>query len=217
MSTGTSKENMLKKIRKALSESTPLPFPMSEGNQSVFLPQEDELEVLFAEQFSRLQGKFSFCLNREELLQQLEELAAQRNFKQLYCREKALLQTISNPALQSLINPSTNTDALENCDASITTCEALVARTGTIVLSSAHENGRTASVYAPIHICIASTDQLVYDVKDGLRLLKEKYGTKLPSFFSFASGPSRTADIEKTLVVGVHGPKEVYLFLVDSL
>jgi L-lactate dehydrogenase complex protein LldG len=71
-------------------------------------------------------------------------------------------------------------------------------------------------VYAPVHICIAYTSQLVYDIKDGLRVLKDKYGSSLPSFISFASGPSRTADIEKTLVVGVHGPKEVYLFLVDN-
>jgi L-lactate dehydrogenase complex protein LldG len=45
--------------------------------------------------------------------------------------------------------------------------------------------------------------------------MKEKYGVKLPSMISFATGPSRTADIEKTLVVGVHGPKEVYCFLAD--
>jgi L-lactate dehydrogenase complex protein LldG len=56
---------------------------------------------------------------------------------------------------------------------------------------------------------------LVYDIKEGLQLIKEKYGN-LPSLITLATGPSRTADIEKTLVVGVHGPKEVYVFLVDK-
>jgi L-lactate dehydrogenase complex protein LldG len=56
----------------------------------------------------------------------------------------------------------------------------------------------------------------VYDIKDALLALKEKYEGSIPSFITFASGPSRTADIEKTLVTGVHGPKEVYLFLVDA-
>jgi L-lactate dehydrogenase complex protein LldG len=56
----------------------------------------------------------------------------------------------------------------------------------------------------------------VYDIKEALQLLKEKYNGNLPSSISFATGPSRTADIEKTLVVGVHGPKEAYLFLVDK-
>jgi L-lactate dehydrogenase complex protein LldG len=70
-------------------------------------------------------------------------------------------------------------------------------------------------VYAPVHICIACTNQLVYDIKEGLQILKDKYAGNLPSLITLASGPSRTADIEKTLVVGVHGPREVYVFLVD--
>jgi L-lactate dehydrogenase complex protein LldG len=72
-------------------------------------------------------------------------------------------------------------------------------------------------VYTPVHICIAFTSQLVYDIKDGLVKLQQKYKNNLPSMITLATGPSRTADIEKTLVVGVHGPKEVYLFLVDDL
>ena len=83
-------------------------------------------------------------------------------------------------------------------------------------MSTAQESGRTVSVYAPIHICVASTNQLVYDVKDALQKLKEKYTGNIPSLITFATGPSRTADIEKTLVTGVHGPKEVYCFLVEA-
>jgi L-lactate dehydrogenase complex protein LldG len=55
----------------------------------------------------------------------------------------------------------------------------------------------------------------VYDIKDGLQLLKEKYQGNIPSMITFATGPSRTADIEKTLVTGVHGPKEVFCFLLE--
>lgn len=67
-------------------------------------------------------------------------------------------------------------------------------------------------------ICIAYTSQLIsLDLKDALQTAKNKYGNNLPtSLLTFATGPSRTADIEKTLVVGVHGPKEVYLFLIES-
>ena len=82
-------------------------------------------------------------------------------------------------------------------------------------MSSVHQ-GRIPSVYAPVHVCIAKSSQLVYDIKDGLNGLKEKYRQFLPSLITFATGPSRTADIEKTLVVGVHGPKEVYCFVVDD-
>ena len=83
-------------------------------------------------------------------------------------------------------------------------------------MSTAQQSGRTASVYAPVHICVAYSSQLVSDVKDSLQLMKEKYADNFPSFATFASGPSRTADIEKTLVTGVHGPKEVFCFLIDN-
>jgi L-lactate dehydrogenase complex protein LldG len=108
-----------------------------------------------------------------------------------------------------------NQSSLADCEAAITSCKFLIARTGAIVLTSAQQEGRTASAYAPIHICIAYINQLVYDTKDALKLLKSSPGD-FPSFITFAAGPSRTADIEKTLVVGVHGPKEVYLFLIDE-
>lgn len=211
MNISPSKENILKKIRKALSHSTPLPFPQSEGNNSVFQPSQQELEVEFAEQFTKLLGKFIYCLNHEELVSQLNDLISHRQWTKIYCREDKLKATLRQRRFDKFSDIE-----LKDCDASITGCEALVARTGTIVMSAAQQSGRTVSVYAPVHICIAYTSQLMYDLKDALQMLKDKYGNQLPSLITFATGPSRTADIEKTLVVGVHGPKEVYLFLVEA-
>jgi len=206
-----SKESILKKIRKALSHSTPLPFPASEGNQPVVPSSVQELEVEFAEQFNALQGRFIFCVNQQELAFQFGSLVKKRDWQKVYCLEKSTRQLISSSIEDRLVE----TD-LAGCDVSVTGCECLVARTGSIVMSAAQTSGRTTSVYAPVHICIAFTSQLVYDVKDALQLMKEKYKDKLPSLITFATGPSRTADIEKTLVVGVHGPKEVYCFLIDA-
>jgi L-lactate dehydrogenase complex protein LldG len=211
MNVSPAKENILKKIRKALSNSTPLPFPKSEGSESVFQPVQQELEVEFAEQFSKLQGRFIYCINRQELAFQLSSLVKKMDWHKVYCLEENLLHATGVQLDDRLVK----TD-LANCDVSITGCECLVARTGSIVLSAGQQSGRTTSVYAPIHICIAYTSQLVHDVKDALQLVKDKYGDKLPSLITFATGPSRTADIEKTLVVGVHGPKEVYVFLVED-
>jgi L-lactate dehydrogenase complex protein LldG len=211
MNVSPSKENILKKIRKALSHSTPLPFPKSEGTESVFQPAQQEKEVEFAEQFSKLQGRFIYCINQQELAFQLTSLVRKMDWKKVYCLEERLLQTAGIQLSDRIV-----TTGIEDCDVSITGCECLVARTGSVVMSAAQPSGRITSVYAPIHICIAYTDQLVYDVRDALQLVKEKYGNKLPSLITFATGPSRTADIEKTLVVGVHGPKEAYVFLVES-
>lgn len=211
MNVSPSKENILKKIRKALSHSTPLPFPKSEGNESVFQPPQQEPEIEFAEQFSKLQGRFIYCINQQELAFQLGSLVKKMGWKKVYCIEDKLLQTAGVQIADRIV-----TTDLAGCDVSITGCECLVARTGSIVMSAAQQSGRTTSVYAPIHICIAFSNQLVYDVKDALQLVKDKYRNNLPSLITFATGPSRTADIEKTLVVGVHGPKEVYVFLVES-
>jgi len=211
MQISSSKENILKKIRQALSNPVPVPFPKSEGHNSVFTAPTEDLEIQFAEEFTKLLGKFAFCINKADLERQLSQLIIERKWENIYCAEKDLLKLISKG-----IPGKVNTSTLAACDASITTCDYLIARTGTIVMSAAQNEGRTTSVYAPVHICIAFVDQLVYDVKDGLQLIKEKYQDNLPSMITFATGPSRTADIEKTLVVGVHGPKEVYLFLIDK-
>jgi L-lactate dehydrogenase complex protein LldG len=210
MKVSISKEKILKKIRQALSTPVPVPFPQSEGNESVFQPATQEAEVEFAENFTKLQGKFSFCLSEKEFEQQLKILIAARKWSNIYCREENLKLMLQQNGFAQNFSKD-----LAGCDASITTCELLIARTGSIVMSSAQQSGRTVSVYAPVHICVAYTDQLVYDIKDALLRVKEKYGEKLPSMITLATGPSRTADIEKTLVVGVHGPKEVFCFLIE--
>lgn len=211
MKVSSSKEKILKKIREALSNPVPLPFPKSEGSSSVFQPQKEELEIIFAEEFTKLFGKFAFCINEADLKIQLKKLIALKKWKHIYCVEKTLSAFFLEEGF-----PEMNQSTLADSDASVTSCHYLIARTGAIVMSSAQESGRTVSAYAPVHICIAYVSQLVYETRDALQSLKKKYGNNLPSFITFAAGPSRTADIEKTLVTGVHGPKEVYLFLVDE-
>jgi L-lactate dehydrogenase complex protein LldG len=207
----SAKENILKKIRQALATPVPVPFPQADGKNSVFQPLQKELEVEFAENFTGLLGKFSFCLDEKELAEQLQLLVSSKKLASIYCNEDVIKDTL----IKNGLNQFTSTD-LASCNASITGCELLIARTGSMLMSSAQKSGRTTSVYAPIHICIAYSNQLVYDIEEGLQILREKYGDNFPSLVTLATGPSRTADIEKTLVVGIHGPKEAYVFLVEQ-
>ena len=209
MATTAAKENILKKIRQALTNPVPLPFPQSQGNQPIFKKQKEDDAIVFAESFSKLQGKFVFCSDEHEMSLQLNVLIKSKGWTNIYCRESKLIPFIQKNDMEPYGD-------LATCDVSITGCEYLVARTGTIVMSSAQQSGRTTSVYAPVHICIAYSSQMVYDLKEALQFIKSKYKNNLPSLISFASGPSRTADIEKTLVTGVHGPKEVYCFLIED-
>ncbi len=204
------RNKILQKIKQALKEPVPVPFPDQVMDTPIFIPTEKEMAIEFAQKFTELLGKFVYCADEQELIAQLNALIITKGWNKVYSKESEWLDKM----LTFKFDPVT-TDDLGDCDAAITLCTHLVARTGTIVLSSKELSGRTSSVYAPIHICIAYADQLVYDISDSLVKFKENLDN-LPSMISFATGPSRTADIEKTLVVGVHGPKEVYCFLIDT-
>lgn len=169
------------------------------------MPLTQEPAVEFAQNFSKLQGKFSYCFDHKELTEQLQELFKSRSWTKIFCNEPALKAALQQNGYQDFYT------TLSSCEAAITSCEQLVARTGSIVLSS--RQTRSSSVYAPVHICIAYTDQLLYDIDEAL--LKTSGKINMPSLITLATGPSRTADIEKTLVTGVHGPKEVFCFLVE--
>jgi L-lactate dehydrogenase complex protein LldG len=206
MSESSSRTNILKKIKEALEQPTPLPFPKAEAIEDYLQPLQQDMVIEFAEQFTKLQGKFIFCANKKELIEQFHSLCYQKQWTKIFCVEDEWRTELQLAQLHTDITTA---------EAAITGCELLVARTGSMVLSSS-ANNRIPSVYAPIHICIAYTSQLVYDIKEALVSVRNKYQNSFPSLLTLATGPSRTADIEKTLVVGVHGPKEVYCFLVDN-
>ncbi len=212
MNVSPAKENILKRVRHALSQPVQLPFPQAEGNQSVFRGSDERLEILFGENFSRLLGRFVFCTGHEELAANLRTLGENQQWKHIYCRELGLI-TALEPFGLPLLNASAS---MEDADAGLTSCEALVARTGSVMMSSGQPSGRTVGIFPPVHLVVAYLDQVVFDIRDALKKVREKYGETPPSMVSFQSGPSRTSDIEKKSVVGVHGPKEVYVFLVDQ-
>jgi L-lactate dehydrogenase complex protein LldG len=105
---------------------------------------------------------------------------------------------------------------LEKCDAGITTCEALIAQTGSVLVTCVGNGGRALSVLPPHHVVIATADQLVPDLAAGYQVIRDRYGDNLPTQITFITGPSRTGDIERILVLGAHGPKRLTVILVDA-
>jgi L-lactate dehydrogenase complex protein LldG len=207
----TSKEKLLKKIRQALLEKRDNPYPNLE-NMPLYPPIDDSLDIQFAEQFTGVSGQFLFCEDEVQFIDTLLTLAEERNWHKIYCWE---------PELQAILAryeyPYFETDKdFELAEVGFTLCEALVARNGSILLSNANRAGRRLSIYPPVHIVLAYSSQLVPDLKDAFALIKQKYGNNMPSMISTITGPSRTADIEKTLVLGAHGPKELFVFLLDE-
>ena len=207
----TAKENIFRKIKKALEIPVPLPFPKLNAINAIYPAPSDDLKTIFTTIFTSLLGKLQCFELSENMVHQFMMLAKTQGWKEIYCAEPQLRAIFETYGFSSFSEKN-----IADVDVAITSCEALVARTGTILLSSAIPEGRTASVYAPAHVCIAYNHQLVFDNSDAILMMQNKYTTQLPSMFCFATGPSRTADIEKTLVVGVHGPKEVFCLIIDQ-
>lgn len=202
---------MLKKIRQALLQKRENPNPAFEDSP-LYPEQEDALDVVFAREFTQLGGKFAYCEGEIDLVEQLIILVEKMEISKIYVWEKALqevLEPYGFPVRKSL-------QGLQEIEASITSCEALVARSGSILVSNASESGRRLSIYPPVHIVVARTSQLVSEMQDGLALIRQRFGEDLPTLITAISGPSRTADIEKRLVLGAHGPKELFLFLLED-
>lgn len=111
---------------------------------------------------------------------------------------------------------SIDSDELESCDVGITGCDALIAQTASVLVTSHSSGGRALSVLPPHHVVIADRSQLVATIADGFARLRDHYRTHWPSFCSLITGPSRTADIERILVLGAHGPRRLTVILIDS-
>lgn len=211
--TSKARENILAKIRKELNgKAVDMPYPETEKRkESVYPANEMSLEETFATNFNDLGGKFIFCENEAELVENVLSLSDSRGWKKILCAENDIK---SHFADNDLLTSADEADpAAEVC---ITTCEKAIARTGSVIISSKQHMGRTSTVFYPVHIIVAYTSQIVSDIQDAIDGMKQKYGNELPSMINLNTGPSRTADIEKTLVVGIHGPGEVFCFLINK-
>ena len=212
MQEATSKEKVLKKVRKALIQKTKNPYPNLDYDSKIYSATNESLDILFAEEFTKVSGQFVYCENEEECLELLISLAKEKEWDSFHCSDKKISELLNKGNLKTT---STEEDFMKT-EVGITFCEYLSARTGSIFISSKQSSGRRLSVFPPVHITFAYTSQLVFDLKEALTGLKNKYGESFPSMIATITGPSRSADIEKTLVMGAHGPKEVYVFLIED-
>jgi len=210
----TPKEKILKKVRQALTFKSKNQFTNIDLDSNIYVQPSSDLSLLevFAQQFTALSGEFVYCSNQFDFLDKLITLLEQRKWKHFFCWEHQLQDTLKDTG----INFSHKKEQLEKVQAAITTCEALIARTGTILVSST-ANSRTLTIWPPVHIVVAKRSQLVMETKDGMQLVKNRYGKNIPSLLSYITGPSRSNNIENTFVVGAHGPMEVFVFIVDDI
>ena len=98
-------------------------------------------------------------------------------------------------------------------DVGITSAQAAIAETGTLVLDSTRERHRLVSLVPPVHIAIVDASKIYDTLGEALAFIHK---TEMSPAVTFVTGPSRTADIELTLTIGVHGPQELYVIINGS-
>ncbi len=210
MEESTSREKVLKKVRHALIYKTDNPYPQVDFESLVYKPMNDTPDVNFAQEFTKVGGVFIYCENESEVISTLSALSSECEWENIYCAEPEFQYMLT----QAGIPFESDEENLQAMKVGITGCEFVIARLGSIMVSS--KNSRRLNVYPETHVVIAYVNQLVDDLKDAFEAIQAKYTGKLPSMVSVVTGPSRTADIEKTLVMGAHGPKKLFLILVET-
>jgi L-lactate dehydrogenase complex protein LldG len=223
------RENILDRIRAALRVPAPRPVlhgqvargayaTKTAGHFQQWLPPGRKLFTeqveLFCDRSAELKTDFHLVPSLDEAEIVLAQIAGAENWKRIATHSGPL----TDAAVSRLGLPTLNTTAgyevneLEACDAGITECDALIAQTGSVIVTSRDSGGRALSVLPPHHVVIARREQLVADLPAAFVLLQKKYGANYPSMISFVTGPSRTGDIERILVLGAHGPKKLTIF-----
>ncbi|MCX7868934.1 MAG: LUD domain-containing protein [Terrimicrobiaceae bacterium] len=225
----TGREIILGRIREALKtparSSHHSPAPQSQGageehSPRHWLPQvPDSLEgrlALFAENAAALKAAFHRLPSLGEAARVFAGLCASQGWNQLASHRHPLTQALAEAAGRHVlwIEDSPSVEALEACQAGLTACEALIAQTGTVLVSSKTCGGRNLSVLPPAHIVIARENQMTADLSEAFELARAAHGGGWPGMLSLITGPSRTGDIERILVLGAHGPKQLHILLV---
>ena len=172
---------------------------------------------LFAVNAEGLRAEFHLLETLDALPAAVRTLAAECGWTAVALHEHPLL----NAALAEVTLPQVRTDVLgydrdtlAACEVGFSACDALIAQTGTVLLGCTSGGGRALSVLPPHHVVVARRDQLLPDLPAAFALLHETYGQSWPSSITFITGPSRTGDIERILVLGAHGPKRLTIFCV---
>ena len=179
----------------------------------------DDWLALFAKHSEELRTQFHIARDTAEAHAFLSRLAAQENWQRVATHDGALSQPAAAATNLEVLTLREGYDIhdLERCDAGITECDALIAQTGSVLLTARSGGGRALSVLPPHHVVIARLDQLLPDLPAAYTLLHEKYGpANWPSLITLITGPSRTGDIERILILGAHGPKRMTIILITD-
>ena len=218
---------VLDDVRRALGRDTTLtPKPLE-----TFIEPTGEADVCklidrFTEEATAVRAQVHL-LSVDEVIQRIIEICDAGQVSEVALSNAALFAEISLASAIAAHGLTTfaadETDhekmvvRLANCGVGLTAADFAIAETGTIVLSSDEQNSLLVSLLPPVHIALIRSSQIAATLDNVIsKLDKERMSRVDPSrSVSFITGPSRTSDVELVLSIGVHGPKELHVVILD--
>ena len=212
----SSRELILGKVRKALNraaglDSTTLAAP----RLRVPLSDRTRYSALFGKNLENLAGKCFFAKDATEVLPVLANLL---QGKSVVASNAPFLAACGITGLPQVQSGFTDREALRTAcstaDVGITSADYALAETGSLVMLASPEEPRLISLLPPVHIAVFPRSKILANLDELLAILPNP--AEQTSSMVLITGPSRTADIEQILVRGVHGPGEIYAFIVEE-
>ncbi len=220
------REQILSRLRQA-REGLPDASPRPEQYQPVMTVEDESPQGLlsrFRTELEGLQGEVYLVADEEAALDKTLSLLAESGARHAltwnwsHIPLPGLDRALANAGIEALQPTPDNREACEAAEAGISGADAAIAATGSLVVSTAAGMGRLATLLPPQHIVLLRQEQLLPCLEDWVALQRAEELTRLGSRSNLCiiTGPSRTADIEKNLVLGVHGPGLLQVVVVEQ-
>lgn len=167
----------------------------------------------FRKNLESVGGNFSIVYDESEAAEILLMMIGEKKARKIAVSDSPLVKKIVGfLKMDAEFIENASADRLFECDLGITGAQWAIAETGTLVLESESERHRLASLVPPVHVCILEAGQIRQTLGEILELVQQS----LSRTITFITGASRTSDIELTLAIGVHGPGELIVILIDK-
>lgn len=222
------RREMLAAIREHLAASAPFDAVHEEhhagrkANPRVINAVVDEQSASpigrFHDALEAVAGHCTMVHDEAEAAELVREILGRINARRIATTDSPLVRRVMErvkPDAEVLVNASKS--ELFDCDAGITSAQWAIAETGTLVLEADEEHHRLASLVPPVHIALVEANKVRQTLGEVLQLLSEKGRDHLSRTITFITGPSRTSDIELTLAIGVHGPGELFVIILNTV
>jgi len=214
----SSREEILGRIRTGLAGQASAPLPPVHEVWPRRRPAIGEMADRFARELSEVHGEVIRCGTMDDARRKLAEMIDEGQWKQVGAMDRSLCRELAQGLSQGEIawpRPDWTPTSMAELSVGLLEADFLLADTGSAMIACATAQERVLCYLPPACVIVATADRLVEHLPQAWEAIGHRAAEPaLRGEFVFITGPSRTADIEKILILGVHGPKRLVVLLV---